>query len=470
MMLSVLNKEEIKTIFESAEDILSTIGIEFEMEDARALFQKNGARIEGKRVFISPELLADTLKLMPEYKYEPVNKKRLAGISPFCNSPMILDDTTGIMRQGTVEDAVKMYQLGETSDVYEAANPGVVDPAGNDCEDQYVSQIAMMLKYSDKYPNLGLRATKSNTKDGDVYTSAKKAIQLIKEIKGEGDGPVMGQGICPMAPLGYDEESLINLKVLVEEEQDVTLFPCTLSFMTGPESLLGVVTHDVAICLAGIVYVQLLKPGTPVGLSCFSTMSDMKTMQPVYASPEYLYVQIMFYEVCLSYGMNCGLCGCMADGTKNDYQSGSESSLTSLAPYFMTEVEDIWCYPGHMAAFAGGSFHKMIFDEEMMINCNRTLQGLNLSFDPKLKEKLSKAVDTKSFLTIGDVSIYRKEQRVTPVFDKKGIDQSDSGSQNLSYLNADKIIEKRLASYVLPERTEKQKALLQEYLPTQCRY
>jgi len=469
-MPNVLTKKGIETIYQSAEDILSTVGIEFEMESTLTLFRKKGVRVEGKRVFISPDLLAKTLKLMPEYKYEVTHTRRLAGVSPFCNSPMLLDDSTGKIRRGSIEDAVKMYQLGETSEIYEAANPGVVDPEGNDCEDQYLSQIAMLLKYSDKYPSLGLRATQSNTKNGDVYTSAKKAIQLIKEIKGESDSPVMGQGICPNAPLAYDKESLINLTVLVEEEQDVTLSPCTLSFMTGPESLMGVVIHDFAICLAGVVYVQLLKPGTPVAFSNFSTMTDMKTMQPAYASPEYLYVQIMFYETCLHFGMNCVLCGCMADGTKNDYQTGFETCLTSLAPYCMTEVEEIWCYPGHMAAFAGGSFRKMIFDEELIIYCNRILQGLDLSFDPNLKDKLIKSVDTKSFLTIGDVGIYRKEQRVTPVFDKKGINQVNSGSDNLSYTNADKIIEKRLASYVLPERTERQKALLQNYLPKQCKY
>lgn len=469
-MPNLLNIQEVETLFHSAQDILSTVGVEFETESALNIFQDNGARVEGSRVYIPSELLAKALKSMPAYKYEPSQNKRLAGVGPFSNAPMILDEETGQMRRGTIEDAIKMYQLGETSDIYEAVNPGVVDPAGNDCEDQYLAQIAMLLKYSDKYPNLGLRATKSNTKDGDVYTSAKKAIQLIKSIKGDSDGPVMGQGICPMAPLAYDEESLINLQVLVEEEQNITLFPCTLSYMTGPESLMGIVVHDLAICLAGVVYIQLLKPGTPVAFSCFSTMTDMKTMQPAYASPEYLYVQIMFYEVCLHHNLNCCLCGCMADGTKNDYQVGYESTLTSLAPYFMTNVDEIFCYPGLMAAFAGASFRKMILDEEMMTNCNRTLQGLGLSLDPNLKDKLIKAVVTKSFLTIGDVRIYRKEQRVTPVFDKKGINQDRSGSENLSFNSVDKIIEKRLASYQLPERTDEQKALLQKYLPTKCKY
>lgn len=469
-MPNLLTQETIESIYECATDILETVGVEFDMSSARELFKKNGAKIDGKKVYLSPSLLAKTLHLMPKYKYESTNIKRLVAASPFSNSPMILDDLTGQSRRGTIRDAVKMYQLLETSELYKFVNPGVVDPEDNDKDDQFIAQIAMLLKYSDKWPNLGARATKSNTKNGDVYTSAKKAIQLIKEIKGDDKNPVMGQGICPMAPLSYDEDSLINLTVLVEEEQNITISPCTLSFMTGPESLMGIVIHDIALSLAGAVYVQLLKPGTSVSFSNFSTMTDMRTMQPVYGSPEYLHVQIMFYEVCLHFEMNCVLCGCFSDGIKNDYQGGFESCLTAIAPYSVTDVEEIWCYPGHMAAFAGGSFNKIIFDEELIINCNRVLQGLNLSIDPLLKDKLERSLETKSFLTIGDVSIYRKEQRITKVFDKRGIVQDNSSSKQGINLNANKEINRRCDAYILPERSKTQKELLSKYLPSQCKY
>ncbi|MBW2592997.1 MAG: trimethylamine methyltransferase family protein [Deltaproteobacteria bacterium] len=468
-MPSLLDKETIELIYEKATDILATVGVEFELGSARELFKKSGAKVDGKKVFISPSLLEKALDLLPKVKYTPTGNKRLVAASPFSNAPMILDDITGQSRRGNIRDAIKMYQLAETCDLYESVNPGVVDPEGNDGEDQYISQIAMMLKYSDKFPNLCFRATKASAKNGDVYTSAKKAIQLIKEIKGDDGAPVMGQGICPMAPLSYDEESLINLTVLVEEKQDVTIFPCTLSFMTGPESLLGLVVQDIVLCLAGVVYVQLLKPGTSVAFSNFSTMTDMRSLQPAYGSPEYLHVQIMFYEVCLHFEMNCVLCGCFSDGIRSDYQGGFESCLTAIAPYYMTKVEEIWCYPGHMAAFAGGSFQKMILDEELMINCNRTLQGLNLSFDPMLKDKLTKSLGTKSFLTIGSTAIYRQEQRVSNIFDKKGIDPNNLSSETPVDVNVSKEIEKRCAAYVLPERSKAQKNLLQKYLPSQCK-
>jgi len=468
--MELLNKETIETIFEKATEILATVGVEFEMDSAVELFKRNSAKVEGKKVFISPSLLTTALESLPKVKYIPTHNKRLVAASPFSNTPMIIDDSTGKIRRGNVQDAVKMYQLAETCYLYESINPGVVDPEDNDSEDQYIGQIAMMLKYSDKFPNLSLRATKSSSKNGDVYTSAKKAIQLIKEIKGDDSSPVMAQGICPMAPLSYDEESLINITVLVEEEQDITIFPCTLSFMTGPESLLGMVVHDIAICLAGVVYVQLLKPGIGVSFSNFSTMTDMRSLQPAYGSPEFLQIQIMFYEVCLHFEMNCVLCGCLSDGTRNDYQGGFESCFTSIAPFYMTRVEEIWCYPGIMAAFAGGSFNKMILDEELMINCNRTLHGLNLSFDPMLNDKLAESLETKSFLTIGSPAIYRKEQRVSNIFDKQGIDPNNYSSEIPVDVNISKEIQKRCAAYALPDRSKAQINQLQKYLPTQCKY
>jgi len=147
--MKLLDKETIEIIYEKATDILATVGVEFEMDSAIGLFKKNGAKVEGKRVFISPSLLTATLDSLPRVKYSPTHNKRLLAASPFSNAPMVLDDLTGGFRQGNVQDAVKMYQLAETCDLYESINPGVVDPEGNDSEDPYIGQIAMMLKYSD---------------------------------------------------------------------------------------------------------------------------------------------------------------------------------------------------------------------------------------------------------------------------------------------------------------------------------
>ncbi|MDA3787440.1 MAG: trimethylamine methyltransferase family protein [Desulfobacula sp.] len=106
-MPNLLTKETIEIIYESALDILSTLGVEFDMNSARELFKKNGAKIDGKKVLIPPFLLAEGLNLIPKYKYEPTNRKRLIAASPFSNSPMIRDDLTGQIRRGNIGDAIK---------------------------------------------------------------------------------------------------------------------------------------------------------------------------------------------------------------------------------------------------------------------------------------------------------------------------------------------------------------------------
>ncbi len=468
---ALLDRETIASICEQAAGILADIGVAFETDSARDLFRKHGATIHGKQVKIPASLLEQALKNLPEPTGALTGKKSVAASSPFGNAPMIKDEHTGQFRRGTIADAVKMYQLAGTSDLYASANPGVADPEGNDNDDPFLGQIAMMLKYSDRRPAIGLRATGSNTRHADVRFSAKKAIHLIKEIREADTLPVMEQGICPMAPLSYDEECLMNLEVLVEEAQGITIIPCTLTFMTGPESLMGTVIHDIAISLAGIVYVQLLMPGTNVGLSSSSTMTDLKTLQPSYGSPEYLYTQIMFYEVCRHLQIDCTLCGCLSDSRENDYQSGFESCMTALAPFSLTDVQQVFCSPGLMASFAGAGFTKMILDEEILINCNRVLQGLDLSMDPQLKDKLKKSLDTGSFLSIGSAALYRKEQRVSRIFDKTGIQTGPPASQKGGLAdNVSREIEKRCAAYVLPARSRTQKNLLQKYLPTPCKY
>lgn len=143
--------------------------------------------------------------------------------------------------------------------------PGCADPLGNDAPNQFVAQIAMVLKYSDKYPNIALRATGSTTHNKDVYASARQAFRLVREFYDGGDKPVMAQGTCPNSSLGYDRECPYNLRAAVDEGQAITILPCSLGVMTAPETI---------------------------------------------------YIQVIYYELCKSLGIPCSISGCYGDGTK----------------------------------------------------------------------------------------------------------------------------------------------------------
>jgi trimethylamine--corrinoid protein Co-methyltransferase len=243
--------------------IVEDVGVRFESEVVRELFKKRGARVEGDKVFIPRHLMEEALETTPKQDYSVPIQKRVVAATPFSNAPFILDDDSGAIRRCNIGDAIKMYQINETSSLYECANPGCADPVDNDAPDQFVSQVAMVLKYSDKYPSIGLRATSSTARNGDVYGSARRAFRLVREFYDAWDKPVMIQGICPNPPLAYDRECLDNLCAAIDEQQAISIFPCALGFMTGPESIMGTVIHDFAMSLAGLAFIQLKSPGHP---------------------------------------------------------------------------------------------------------------------------------------------------------------------------------------------------------------
>jgi len=449
-------------------EILEKVGVRFESEAARELFKERGAIVEGDKVFIKRPLLEEALAATPKQEYGEVTARRAVAAAPFSNAPFLLDDETGAIRRCNMEDAIKLYKIGETSSLYECANPGCADPVGNDAPDQFVAQMAMVLKYSDKYPSFGLRATGSNSRQGDVYGSARKALRLAREFYDTWDEPVMVQGICPNPPLAYDQECLDNLFATIDEKQAVSLFPCSLGFMTAPESIMGTVIHDFAMSLAGLTLIQLKAPGHPTSLCNFSTISDIKTLQPSFGSSECIYIQVIFYELCKSLSLPCVLCGSYGDGTSVDYQAGMEAMLTTLLPFNLTEVDDVWCYPGLMSGFALGSFAKAILDEETLRHANRALQGVDMTIDPDLPKLLAAGLEAGSFLGVGSMDTYQRDSYRTEVFNKDGIAKASGARKDLAH-HIQEIIAARIASYELPKRSAAQQKLLEPHLPSMCR-
>ncbi|HMM06537.1 MAG TPA: trimethylamine methyltransferase family protein [Clostridiales bacterium] len=469
-MKKYVEEQTLENAYMQVLDIIENVGIRFESTEVRDFFQQRGAKICGENVLIPRNMMEEAISATPKQDYGEITEKRVVAATPFCNAPFVIDDHTGKISRCKLEDEIKMYQINETSPLYESANPGFADPEDIDVDDSFIAQIAMTLKYSNKYPSIGLRATGSNAKDGNVYKSARKGFRLVREFYDIWDEPVMTQGICPNPPLAYDRESLDNLKAAIDEKQAISLFPCSVSFMTGPERILDLVVHDFALALAGLCYIQLLSPGHPVSLSEFSTISDIRTLQPVYGTPESIIIQVIFYEISKYLKLPCVICGSYSDAIMADYQSGAETMLTMMLPFQLTEIDEVWCYPGHMSGFSCGSFQKAILDEESMRYVNRALRKTDCTIHESLPKQLIAAQDEGSFLSIGSMTTYREDHYLTELFNKTGVAKAKSSDENTLRETVDRIIRQRINSYELPQHTESQKKLLQPYLPTICRY
>lgn len=160
----------LQNAYMQALDIIEDAGVRFESEVVREFFKKRGARIEGDKVFFPRHLVEEALESTPKQEYSIPSKKRVVAATPFSNAPFILDDDTGALRRCNIEDAIKMYQINETSALYECANPGCADPLGNDAPDpDWHSKIC---RCSDK--NIALRQVTLEQKTKIIHNFLKK--------------------------------------------------------------------------------------------------------------------------------------------------------------------------------------------------------------------------------------------------------------------------------------------------------
>ncbi len=469
-MARILKDLDLQNTYTYATDLLDHVGIVFDSEQSRDLFAKHGATVEGTTVKIPPSMVEQALRTLPDYEYGDPSNKKLVATSPFGNVPVLYDAELQTHRRSKLADAVKMFQLTQTSDLYECCNCAVLEPTDNDADDLYIGQVAMSLRYCDKYISSGMRATAGNAKGGNIYASQRGAIQLIKKFHDNWDETVMTQGICPMSPMKYDIECLENLTATVDEGQPVCLFPCTLTNMTGPAGLYDLVIHDIALALAGIVFIQLMKPGLDVSICPCAAATDMRAVQPAYGAPETAYMGMMIYEFFKSHKIACTVVGTMSDAAQVNYQSAVESFMSSFAPYFLSEIDNVWCYPGHMAAWYCGSFEKAILDEELMRNVNRLFKGVELVVDPKLEKLCAAAKDSGTFLTGRTPKSYRRDHYLTEIFSKHGVARDESPEKTDINIKVQKELERRIEIYREPDWTKAQRDLLQSHLPTACKY
>ncbi|MBQ7737497.1 MAG: trimethylamine methyltransferase family protein [Oscillospiraceae bacterium] len=469
-MIRMLDPQVIESIMSAAADIMDNVGVKFDHPRALETFRKHGARIEGTTVKIPNSMLEKALETMPDSEFE-VETRHVGAGAMFGNVPVIYDDEKDVFRRVTLADTIKVYKLVETSDIYESSNPSTVDPEDLHAEDLYTAQLALYLKYSDKYLANGMRAISKNAKNGNIYESACEGFRLVKEFYGEYSEPVVDQTVCPSPPLGYDFETLENLFATIDEGQNLGICPCSLTCLTGPAGLFEMVVHDAAMALAGVVLAQLEKPGISVGLSNSSGATDMRTMQPTYGSVEATLIQCMFFEFCVYYKIGGGLCGNLCDAAFPNYQAGVETFLSTFLPYYYIDLDSIWCYPGDLSSWRCGSFRKAMYDEELIRNINRVFKPLDTTLPANFNAMLTEACKNGTFMLSRTPKSYRRDHYLSKGFSKYGIPgDAEARAKGDIVRMADEEIERRLKLYEMPERTPEQKKLLNRYLPDELKY
>ena len=88
------------------------------------------------------------------------------------------------------------------------------------------------------------------------------------------------------SPLVWDSSMLGAARAYAEANQAVIMTPFILAGAMSPATVAGAATQTLAEALAGMAYVQLVRPGAPVVFGSFASSMSMQSGAPTFGTPE----------------------------------------------------------------------------------------------------------------------------------------------------------------------------------------
>lgn len=149
---------------------------------------------------------------------------------------------------------------------------------------------------------------------------------------------------------------------------------------TAPAALAGTLVQTVAEALAGLIAINLVKPGHPVIASGWPFVVDLRTGAFSGGSGEQALLGAGFAQVMRFLMLPTGTPAGMADAKVPDNQSGYEKALT-VALAAMAGPDFVYESAGMLAGLLGCSLEAMVIDDEMISSIRRTMRGIEVNAD-----------------------------------------------------------------------------------------
>jgi len=280
-------EEVLATVEHNAETILEEIGIDFHDDPGSLdLFRRHGAEVDGDRVRfprgMCREILASAPAVFTQHARNPERSVEIGGdhtvLVPAYGPPFIRSLDEG-RRYANIEDFRNFARLAYMS-------PGLHHNGGTLCEPvdlpvsrRHLEMVYSHIRYSDKAFMGSVTAPER----------AEDSVNLAKLVFGDEfveNNCVLINLINANSPMTYDGTMLGAARVYAEHNQATVISPFILSGAMSPVTILGTCAQILAEALAGMSFVQLVKPGAPVVFGTFASSISMQSGAPTFGSPE----------------------------------------------------------------------------------------------------------------------------------------------------------------------------------------
>lgn len=439
--------EQIRAIHEAGLRVLQRTGVVFHDDETIKLFASQGFVVDGYRVFILPEAVESALSTTPgSFALEAREPSR----------DVVLGNGNLVSASGA--GAVRITRGGETR------------PLTREDLKDWIRLCHMM-------PNVSMLGSLLASSEASsrrclltsLYDSATLTDKLLQFPASE---PVRWQEsarvleilfganwwshprvliiLNSVSPLVFTSHDCVTARDLATKNQPLGVTPAAMGGMTGPVTVAGLLVQQHAEVLAGLVLVQLIRPGCPFLYGGFSSSTAMATGDFTLGSPEFWGIAATTVELAKYLGIPVRAGAGATDSHLLDMQAGIETTM-GLALVIERGVDFLLHGSGTLGSLKTVSLEKLLIDDELlgMLRC----RPWDVAID---EERLAVSVIEQvgpggSFLAQKHTRAHYRETECSSLFNRRPYDAWHKiGRRSLSEA-ATSEVEALLEAYVAPD-------------------
>ena len=448
--VELVSEEGLELLEHNAETILAEVGIEIrDYPSALSRFADAGADIDGTRVRFPPglcrQLVATAPAVYTQHARNPANDVQIGGdatvFAPNYGSPFVHDLDAG-RRYATLADFESFVKLAYLHPHLHHSGGTVCEPVDVPVSKRHLDMVYAHLRWSDK-------AFMGSVTAGE---RAADSVELGRIAFGGdlADRTVITSLINAASPLVWDATMLAAAEVYAAANQATIITPFILAGAMAPATSAAVVAQTLAEALAGMSFVQLVRPGAPVIFGSFASSMSMQTGAPTFGTPEPALVLYTVAALARRLGVPFRSGGSLTASKLPDAQAAYESAAT-LIPTLMAGTNFVLHAAGWLEGGLAVGYEKFVLDADQLGMMATFAAGLDLSDNGQAMDSIKEHTPGLHFLGTAhtlanfETAFYRSDTADNSSFEQWLEDGSLDAAQR-----ANRLWKERLAGYVPP--------------------
>ena len=377
----VVSADELEAIHDASLAILRDIGMNFLDADSRQRLAAAGASVDGDRVRFDPAMVLELIATCPStfqlHAWNPAHTLTIGGehiAFGSVGSPPNVVGLDGRRAPGTRATFRDLLKLCQAFDIVHFVGGYPVEPIDLHWSVRHLEAALDVLTLTDKVPHSYSLGAQRNRDVLEMTRIARQVDDATLERE-----PSLFTVVNSSSPLRLDAPMLRGIVELSSRNQVVVMTPFTLAGAMAPVTLAGAVAQQNAEALAGMVFTQVVRPGSPVIYGGFTSNVDMQSGAPAFGTPEYVRTAMLGGQLARRYAVPYRSSNVNAANAV-DAQAAYES-VFSLWGAVMGGVNFLMHGAGWMEGGLQASLAKFVLDADLLAMVDALLDPIVVDDD-----------------------------------------------------------------------------------------